>query len=74
MFIFGKKKKLEALNAQNKKDILAKIEILIQRTKDPAVAAKLNSAKNAMLAQGATSSEEVAKLDKNILDILVNLQ
>ena len=73
MFIFGKKKKLEALNAQNKKDILAKIEILIQRTKDPAVAAKLNSAKNAILAQGATSSEEVAKLDKVILDILADL-
>lgn len=73
MFFFNKKKKYEAINAQSKKDILAQIEGYIQRTRDIAVAAKLNSAKNLLISQGMTSSERVPEIDRKIIALLADL-
>lgn len=73
MFLFNKKKKYEAINAQSKKDILAQIEAYIQRTRDIAVAAKLNSAKNLLVGQGATSSDRVPEIDRKIIALLADL-
>lgn len=73
MFLFNKKKKYEAINAQSKKEIIAQIEAYIQRTRDIAVAAKLNSAKNLLVSQGVTSSERVPEIDRKIVALLADL-
>ena len=74
MFMFNKKKKLEALNAQSKQELLSQIEVFIQQTKDPSVAARLNSAKNMLLEQGDSSSEEIPAIDRAIFSFLADIQ
>ena len=73
MFLFNKKKKYEAINAQSKKAILAQIEVYIQQARDSEVAAKLNSAKNLLVNQGITSSEQVPEIDRKIVALLSDI-
>lgn len=74
LLMFGnKKKKIELMNEQSKKDIQSKLETLIQHTNDPSVAAKLNSVTRILIEQGSSSEDSVFALDKLIKNLIDDL-